>query len=195
MSSNPPSPPESELAFRWRGGRAVLNFTATVGERWRRGFERLREPEDLSRWLQEAQVVDAPVAVSPDQLREARALREAIYRLFVSAHSAAAATPDDVGLVNHRAAGGGDFLVLMGDGRLSSRRADGVEDALRSLAREAVELLGGPLRDRIRECGREDCGLLFLDESRARNRRWCSMDSCGSRSKMRAYRARKSGQG
>ena len=192
MSSGRPSPPEHELAFRWRGGRAVLNFTATVGERWQRGFERLREPEDLSRWLQEARLLDAPVDVSAEQLQAARILREAIYRLFISTQGPGSATPADVEQVNRWATGGADALVLTPEGRLSSRPADGVEEALRTLAREAVELLGGPLADRIKECGREDCGLLFLDESRARNRRWCSMDACGSRSKMQAYRARRS---
>jgi predicted RNA-binding Zn ribbon-like protein len=191
VPSDRPSPPEHELAFRWRGGRAVLNFTATVGERWRRGFERLREPEDLGRWLQEAQLLDAPVAVSPKQLRMARILREAIYRLFISMQGTASAAPADVEQVNLWAAGGADVLVLTPEGRLSSRPADSVEEALRTLAREAVELLGGPLAGRVKECGREDCGLLFLDESRARSRRWCSMDTCGSRSKMQAYRARK----
>jgi predicted RNA-binding Zn ribbon-like protein len=182
-------PSDPERAFRWHGGRAVLNFTATVGERWGRGFERLRTPEDLSRWLHEARLLDAPVAVSPGQLRAARGLREAIHRLFIAARPAAA----DVEQVNRWAAGSADVLVLGPEGRLSTRAPDSVEAALRTLAREAVELLGGPLAARVRECGREDCGLLFLDESRAGNRRWCSMDACGSRSKMRAYRARRSG--
>src|SRR4051794_32585851 len=76
--------PAEELVFRWRGGRLSLNFTATVGERWRGRFERLREPADLVRWFNEAGLTDTFVAVTPARLRHARQLREALYRLFVA---------------------------------------------------------------------------------------------------------------
>ncbi|MFF1909458.1 CGNR zinc finger domain-containing protein [Kitasatospora sp. NPDC058218] len=35
-----------------------------------------------------------------------------------------------------------------------------------------------------------DCSLLFLDDSQARRRRWCSMDRCGNLAKIAGYRAR-----
>src|SRR5262249_44180820 len=59
-----------------------------------------------------------------------------------------------------------------------------------SVARDAVDLLGSPLAHRIRECAAPDCTLLFLDTSRAGHRRWCSMATCGARTKMTTYRAR-----
>ena len=43
---------------------------------------------------------------------------------------------------------------------------------------------------RLKEC--PGCGWLFIDHTRAGNRRWCSMDTCGSRAKMRSYYRRKS---
>ena len=55
--------PEWELVFRFTSGRLCLAFCATVGERWRRSFERLRTPADLTRWLVEAGLADAPVEV------------------------------------------------------------------------------------------------------------------------------------
>ena len=42
---------------------------------------------------------------------------------------------------------------------------------------------------RVKEC--PGCGWLFLDRSKTGNRRWCSMDECGSRDKMRRQYARK----
>jgi hypothetical protein len=36
----------------------------------------------------------------------------------------------------------------------------------------------------------DDCELVFYDESRSNNRRWCSMQRCGNRAKVRAHRAR-----
>ena len=45
-------------------------------------------------------------------------------------------------------------------------------------------LLTGPL-DRVKQCG--GCRFLFLDETKNRSRRWCSMDDCGTDEKMRRY--------
>lgn len=61
---------------------------------------------------------------------------------------------------------------------------------LTKVARDGVDLPAGPADHRIKECGRPDCALLFLDESPAGARRWCSMETCGARSKMAAYRQR-----
>jgi predicted RNA-binding Zn ribbon-like protein len=61
--------------------------------------------------------------------------------------------------------------------------------ALSALARDAIDLFTGPLRQRVRSCAAEDCELLFVDASRPGRRRWCSLNRCGSREKMRRYRA------
>jgi predicted RNA-binding Zn ribbon-like protein len=64
-----------------------------------------------------------------------------------------------------------------------------VDAALALIAREGVELLTSADRSLIRECAAApDCSLLYLDRSRGRRRRWCEMERCGSRAKMRAYR-------
>lgn len=61
---------------------------------------------------------------------------------------------------------------------------------LSTVARDAVELFTGPYARRIRECGSYDCQLLFVDTSRPGRRRWCAMERCGNRHKVRAHRAR-----
>ena len=63
--------------------------------------------------------------------------------------------------------------------------------ALSTLAREMIELLSGPLSGRIRECASGDCPLVFVDTSRPGARRWCAMERCGNRHKLRALRARR----
>jgi hypothetical protein len=60
-------------------------------------------------------------------------------------------------------------------------------------ARGLVELL--PDRERLRTCANQDCGWLFIDESRNQSRVWCAMGTCGSRAKMTRYRRRKRGGG
>jgi predicted RNA-binding Zn ribbon-like protein len=60
-----------------------------------------------------------------------------------------------------------------------------LEAPLWPLAHGAVELLtGGPL-ERLKGCGR--CRWLFLDESKNRSRRWCSMEECGTDEKKERY--------
>ena len=46
-----------ERAFHFLAGRPCLDLVATIGERWRRGFERLRRPDDLARWAVESALV------------------------------------------------------------------------------------------------------------------------------------------
>jgi predicted RNA-binding Zn ribbon-like protein len=55
----------------------------------------------------------------------------------------------------------------------------------------AVELLAGNLTG-IKVCQGLGCGWLFIDSSKARRRRWCSMNSCGNKEK---YRRRTDRQG
>jgi predicted RNA-binding Zn ribbon-like protein len=59
------------------------------------------------------------------------------------------------------------------------------------IADEAMTLLRSPSIDRVGSCA--GCGWLFLDVSRAHARRWCSMNACGVRDKMRRYHQRQSG--
>ena len=59
------------------------------------------------------------------------------------------------------------------------------------VARSAVDLLpSGPL-DGLKVCHGHDCGWLFLDLSKNRSRRWCSMDGGGSRATMRSLYQRR----
>jgi predicted RNA-binding Zn ribbon-like protein len=62
------------------------------------------------------------------------------------------------------------------------------ERPLWPLAHTAVDLLRNAPLDRLDEC--EHCRWLFLDTSRNRSRRWCSMDACGAIHKMRRHRAK-----
>ncbi|MFF6980244.1 CGNR zinc finger domain-containing protein [Streptomyces sp. NPDC008343] len=44
---------------------------------------------------------------------------------------------------------------------------------------------------RLKACQRTNCHRVYFDRSPAGRGRWCSMQLCGSREKMRAYRSRK----
>jgi len=185
-----PSP--DELDFRWLGGRLSLNFTATVGERWRGCFERLREPADLARWFVEAGLTREAVPLTAVRLTQARSLREALYHLFTDVRTAAAPDVEDLALVNRWATRAVPGAALHADNGALTLAPPPVDAAglLTMVARDGVDLLAGRAAHRIKECGRHDCALLFLDDSPAAARRWCSMEACGARSKMAAYRQR-----
>jgi predicted RNA-binding Zn ribbon-like protein len=187
--------PASELRFHWKSGRLSLDFAATVGERWRRSFERLRTPDDLGRWLVEAGLLESAPRVTTRQLAAARRLREAVYRLAKRAGSGPF-DAGDVAELNRWAARPALAPQLGADARSVvhvARRP--VEAALATVAHDAVDLLSGPLAIRVRECAADDCALLFVDGSRPGRRRWCSMDACGNRTKTAAYRRRRSAEG
>jgi predicted RNA-binding Zn ribbon-like protein len=59
----------------------------------------------------------------------------------------------------------------------------------------AVELLTSSDLKRIQVCDGDGCEFLFLDNSRTRRRRWCSMAVCGNRAKARRHRIRSSAHG
>lgn len=179
-------PPE-ELRFHWKSGRLCLDFVATVGERWRRSFERLLSPEDLARWMVETGMLASPPNVSARQLAAGRTLREAINRL---ARPGIEPEPQDREELNRWAAGTPLAPQLTPDGKLLWVAAAPVEAMFASIARDAVDLLTGPLAGRIRECGAADCAILFVDTSRPGRRQWCSTTACGNRVRTKAYRQR-----
>jgi predicted RNA-binding Zn ribbon-like protein len=119
-------------------------------------------------------------------LEAARALRETIDRLVRAVLDGRRPSAADVRDLNRWAARP-TLAPQIGAG-LASRRVGGVEEALALVAQEAVELVTGPERRLIRECAAApSCSRLYLDRSRGRRRRWCRMEWCGSRAKMRAY--------
>jgi predicted RNA-binding Zn ribbon-like protein len=65
----------------------------------------------------------------------------------------------------------------------------GLRRPLWPVVHDAIELMtAGPL-DRVKACDR--CQYLFIDRSKNRSRRWCSMAACGTAVKMQRYVARR----
>ncbi|MGF1426531.1 CGNR zinc finger domain-containing protein [Kitasatospora sp. LaBMicrA B282] len=193
--------PTDPLAFPFVGGRPCLEFVATLGRRHAEPLERLPGPADLDRWLAAAQLHarsdTSAAAATPADLTDARALREALYRVLRTAMAGRAAEPADLALVN-AVAGRADLapqLTVPQDGAAARhwQAAEPVRAALATVARDAVLLISGPQLARVKECESPDCSLLFLDDSQARRRRWCSMDRCGNLAKVAGYRTRKKG--
>lgn len=176
--------------FRFRARRWSLDLCSTLLWRHVGPVELLRRPEDLSRWLVAAQLCTEPVEVSQAQLGEARSLREALYRLFGQHLSGSPLDAADVASMNAAATRAGRFPQLTVAGRVMWSARKPVPAALAAVASDGVDLLAGPLAERIRECAAPDCAFLFVDTSRPGTRRWCAQDRCGNREHVRQHRAR-----
>lgn len=72
---------------------------------------------------------------------------------------------------------------------------DELERVLWPVVYSAGELLTSADLGRVQQCARDGCDWLFVDTSKNRSRRWCSMEACGSRVKARRYYRRKRGKG
>jgi predicted RNA-binding Zn ribbon-like protein len=175
-------------------GRRSLSFAGTVGDRASVAVERLESPAALGAWLGAAGLVTGHVAVAQRSYRLALRLREAIGRTAAAFVVGKKPARDDVALLNDvakrasaRIALDPRTLTIVEGGR------DPVAAALGRVARDAIELFGNAdERARLRTCGLESCGSIFLTPAGRRERRWCSMARCGNRAKASAHRLRAS---
>lgn len=71
-------------------------------------------------------------------------------------------------------------------------REGGLDWLLAAIARSGAEIVSEGVAARIRKCSNPSCGLFFYDNSRTRQRRWCSMATCGNRHKVAAFARRRS---
>jgi predicted RNA-binding Zn ribbon-like protein len=177
------------VQWHFESGAVSLDFGYT-GD-WELGvpaWERLHTPADLTAWLREH--VDRHVsAAHSEDLDQALALRASITAIAWALSLGRTAPGEAVALLDGHAAQADIPPQLAG-----SAPAQGWEPAraLATLARDAVALFGGP-PERIRQCAAGDCRLVFVDTSRPGRRRWCSMQRCGNRAKMRTRNTRSGG--
>ncbi|MHC5797752.1 CGNR zinc finger domain-containing protein [Lacisediminihabitans sp. FW035] len=171
-------------------GSLAIDFAYT-GAVLDAGGETMYAASDLTAWLSGRfpEVVDG---ATDRDLIDARALRGSLARAAVARSRGEEILSDDVDVINLFAATPDIAPSLVGGTRQAGRSRAKASQALSVLAREAVELFAADPTDRIRECAADDCDLVFYDESRSNNRRWCSMQRCGNRAKVRAHRARTS---
>ena len=181
---------------RWwfDSGSFALDFAYTGAMGGNSAWERLHAPDDLTTWLRERFPVAVGVARSRD-LFDAISLREAIGRMatcrrarrspLVRPTSTSSTSTQPPPTSRRRSCGGS---------RQAGRSVQTVGQALSTIARDAVDLFDPANDGRIRECNGSDCAIVYLDTSRAATRRWCSMQRCGNRAKVRAHRARKAVQ-
>jgi predicted RNA-binding Zn ribbon-like protein len=190
----------------------VIRFLNTAAWRLRTTpEERLPDAEALRVWLKANDLADPGCldAISrawrddPQRARSlyetAIGLREAIYAILISRMAGHA--PPDAALHRFnqllgRAARGGEVQWRSGELVWCVRPQDDDLALLQPIIVSAADLMTGPRCGRVKQCQDDrGCGWLFVDESRAQNRRWCSMGDCGNRAKARRHYHRSRGEG
>lgn len=188
----------------------ALDFLNSVATPVDVPVEWLDDAEGLLSWLQQAQLVSAPVL---DQMRsryskgelnkvadQARQLRE-WFRGFVQKHQGRPLARDDlkkleplnrllerdesfsqIALAVNK---GGNPLELR-----ANRRWRSPEALLLPIAETLARFVCSENFTFVKACEGHTCTLLFADHTRSRARRWCSMAICGNRAKQAAHRHR-----
>ncbi len=181
------------------GGTLCLDFANSVD--WSPGGEYvdadrtdvLRTGEMLARWGRRLGLLgDDVTSTSARELDRARALRDAVYRLFaaVSRHEEPACGDIDLVMRGYREAVNQASLVARDGYYQLDWPADDRRRSRYAVVTDAITLLLDANRlKRVTRCPGRDCGWLFLNASG--RRRWCSMSTCGSREKMRRLHQRR----
>jgi predicted RNA-binding Zn ribbon-like protein len=182
-------------SFDFGANHLALDFTNTVSGRPQFARDDLAGPEDFLDWARAAGIVNH--TGQTDEITESRqrfdtaiALRENLYRVFGPVAGGGVPHEPSLAFVVRRAAQATRSAQWdrTNSGFVPHWSADSIAAICDRLADEAIQLLRSPSVARVGSCA--GCGWLFLDVSRAHARRWCSMNVCGVRDKMRRYHQR-----
>ncbi len=192
-------------------GSLGLDFLNTLATPVDEQFDWIDDGNGLLAWLEQAGLVPAKVLKAlkaqamPGELdgvaARARSLRE-WFRGFVKARSGRRLGADDLHELEPLnrlldrderfdqivAGSEGEAFAL----RLKTvRRWRSPESLLLPIGSEIARFLCTEEFQYVRACEGSTCTLLFVDRTRGRARRWCSMAICGNRAKQAAHRNRR----
>jgi predicted RNA-binding Zn ribbon-like protein len=157
------------------------------------GGDLLADAEEATAWLTGHGLLGAGERIGERERKRLVEFREAL-RSLLSAHNGIPGADTQALNIFLETV---DLRVQFGsDGRLGLESApDGgqVERVVGRLLAEAVRAEAEGRWGRLKACSNEECRWAFYDASKNRSGRWCTMQVCGARHKMRAYRERKSG--
>jgi predicted RNA-binding Zn ribbon-like protein len=156
----------------------------------RPAVEDLETPEQLSTWLRERELLDPGARVTTAELAEAVRVREALRDVLaakVGLEVDVAAAKAEIDAAARRAG-----LELRFDPTCPrvEPTVGGVRGAIGRILVEVYDEMIDGIWERMKACRADDCRWAFLDTSKNKSRAWCSMESCGNRAKVNAYRQR-----
>ncbi len=176
--------------------KAFVNTRRPITARTDAGTDALDTPAHAGAWLLSRQLVRQPQPeLSSADLGRLVALRESLHDLM-AANNGIDLTETSVANWNELVRRARVHPTLGPDGTIAMRSlAERTDGALGALLAAATRAMMDGTFDRLKACRNPDCRWVFYDRSPNSKRAWCetSAASCGSRHKMRAYRARAAG--
>jgi predicted RNA-binding Zn ribbon-like protein len=187
-------------ALPLRGNDLAVDFANTVADVRTGEGEFLLNARDLARWAHHAGALDArelkavlaSIEANPTgaakHCRRALEFRAALTRIFMRKGRA----EDIARLDTERVRGAAGYVLSRGMHSYSLRWKPPIslEVVLARIAAAASTLVTSDGFAKVKQCDGPQCGWMFVDESRTRARRWCSMQDCGNRAKVRRFRDR-----
>lgn len=179
--------------FQFIGGSIALDFVNTMGNRLGEKRDYFQSTGDVNRWARLAGLISESesLRLNAEQMRRVRTVREELYGIFKPLAARPRPTQQEVARLN--AMIGSISLnrrLRWAKGKVSWESKVLVRDPMSMLTPillNAAEVLVSGAFQKVRQCGDESCGWLFLDASQAGKRRWCSMADCGNRAKARRH--------
>jgi len=192
--------------LRLVGGQLCLDFVNTANNHSRADMkEHLVDYAALIAWAQHAKVLGSAdarqlaaeargrPADATAALRRVTELRNALYQVFSTVAAGRQIIPTDLvpfNAVLARLPQPAQLAATPAGPGWNWGAANRLEQSIWPVIWSAAELLTSPKRALVRECAGHECTWLFLDTSRNRSRRWCSMEDCGNRAKAQRHYAR-----
>ncbi len=157
---------------------SVRRFLNTVN--LESGADRLGDVDSATTWLLESHDVSSPPTQT--ELRHLIRFREATRHLVI----------DDNQITREEwaASTAGPRFTIDPQSLDLQPLATGLRGVVAHYAKAVTDARSDGSWVRLKACANPACLWAFYDRSRNRSGNWCSMDVCGSRSKMRTYRAK-----
>ena len=191
--------------FDLEAGALCLDYANTLEFRsGEQPKEFLTDFSDLTWWGEAAGILSSDRAQRLRQIAESQPqraaaayegaiqLREAIFRIFSNFSQQENVDAEDLTILNNALSSSLSHLQIIlspqGFAWDWTKSPDELDQVLWPVSRSASELLTSNKLDSVRQCADDrGCNYLFIDTSRNRSRRWCSMESCGNRAKARRH--------
>lgn len=150
--------------------------------------DEIATPAGLEAWLASA---GYPAHPSEADVGRVLQIREGL-RSVLEANSGESVDPAAVESLNRALAATSVRLQMGADGSPGLVADAGIERFVADLANAMLTAAADGTWARLKICRDDTCRWAFYDRSKNRSGAWCSMDDCGSKAKMRAYRERRS---
>ena len=155
--------------------------------------DQLDSPEALRQFLTGQGLLGPTEPVGPADLALAVELREAL-RAMLRVNHGEPLDPAALEVVNRAAAALPLQVGFDAEGQpVLGPGASGCRGALAVILAGVAQANAHGTWERLKACSAESCQWAFYDRSKNRSGRWCSMQTCGNRTKTRTYRSRRAG--